>query len=294
MMMISPDKTTIGFIGTGVMGNSMAGHVLNAGYRVHVFSRTKARAESLCRAGAVWEDSVAVLAEKSQVVITMVGFPKDVEQVYFGPDGILENAASGTIAVDMTTSDPGLAEKIYRAGKERGIRILDAPVSGGDVGAQNATLSIMAGGDPEVFQSVVPLFEIMGKNIVHQGGAGKGQHTKVSNQIAIAAGMVAVCESLAYAAKAGLDPSTVLESIGKGAAGSWSLNSLGPRMIAGNFAPGFFVKHFIKDMAIALVSAKELNLNTPGLNLAYELYQKLAANGCENDGTQALYKLFRD
>lgn len=293
-MIISPDKIEVGFIGIGVMGHSMATHILNAGYRVRVFSRTKSKTDVLCGSGAVWEDSVAELARKTQVVITMVGFPKDVEEVYCGPGGIIENAASGTIAVDMTTSDPKLAADIYLSGKQKGIRILDAPVSGGDIGARNATLSIMAGGDPDVFDSMRPLFEIMGKNIVYQGRAGNGQHTKAANQIAIAAGMVAVCESLAYAKKAGLDPETVLESIGKGAAGSWSLNNLGPRMIAGNFEPGFFVKHFIKDMTIALESSRKMGLATPGLKLARSLYQELAEKGCENDGTQALYKLFKD
>lgn len=291
-MNVSPENTTIGFIGIGVMGKSMAGHLLKAGYDVHVYTRTREKAEAICSKGAVWEASVKELAAKCQVIITMVGFPEDVKEVYLGAEGIFQNAASGTMTIDMTTSSPGLAKELYDTGKEYGIRVMDAPVSGGDIGAQNATLSIMVGADATDFQVVLPIFEIMGENIVLQGTAGSGQHTKAANQIAIAAGMVAVCESLAYAKNAGLDPETVLESIGKGAAGSWTLNNLGPRMIAGNFDPGFFVKHFIKDMNIAADSAARLNLETPGLNLARSLYKKLAEKGCENDGTHALYKLF--
>lgn len=292
-MTIDTDQTTVGFIGTGVMGQSMAGHILNAGFRLNLFSRTKAKTDGLCSRGAVWMDSVAALAENSQVIITIVGFPDDVEAVYLGKGGIIDHARPGTIAVDMTTSDPALAVTLHAAGREKGIQIMDAPVSGGDIGARNATLSIMAGGDREAFDAVRPVFEIMGQNIVYQGPAGCGQHTKAANQIAIAAGMIGVCESIAYARKAGLNPETVLESIGKGAAGSWSLNNLGPRMIAGNFDPGFFVKHFIKDMNIALSSSKALGLDTPGLSLARRLYGELAARGGENDGTQALFKLFQ-
>ncbi len=292
MTSVSPEKTIIGFIGTGVMGKSMAGHILNAGYKLHVFTRTKSKADELCRKGAVWEDSVSELSGKSHIIITMVGYPDDVREVYFGKDGILSNARPGTIVIDMTTSSPELAKEIFETGKKISIDAIDAPVSGGDTGARNATLSIMVGGDKKAFDTVYPLFEIMGQNIVFQGSAGSGQHTKISNQMAIAAGMIAVCEALAYAKKAGLDQKRVLKSIGKGAAGSWSLNNLGPRMIAGDFEPGFFVKHFIKDMKIALESSDALGLDTPGLALAAELYQKLAEKGYENKGTQALYKLF--
>ncbi len=292
-MDITPENTTVGFIGTGVMGAPMAGHILDAGFQLNVFSRTKAKAAGLLDKGAVWMDSVARLAESSMVIITIVGFPTDVEGIYCGPEGLLENASPGSITVDMTTSDPALAEKLYQYGRARGISVLDAPVSGGDLGARNASLSIMVGGDENTFQDLLPLFRIMGENIVYQGSAGKGQHTKMANQIAIAAGMVAVSEALAYAGRAGLDPETVLESIGKGAAASWSLNNLGPRMIAGNFEPGFYVKHFIKDMTIALTSAKALDLDTPGLSLAKTLYDRLSAAGCSDEGTQALFKLFR-
>lgn len=283
----------IGFVGLGVMGHSMAGHLLDRGHEMRVYTRTKAKADDLVARGAHWAGTVAELAAASDVVLTIVGYPSDVEAVYLGPDGILENADAGTIAVDMTTSDPGLAQRLWEAGKEKGVHVIDAPVSGGDLGARNAALSIMAGGDREVFDRVLPVLDAMGKNIVYQGKAGSGQHTKMANQIAIAAGMVSVCESLAYAKRSGLDPETVLESIGQGAAGSWSLNNLGPRIIREDDQPGFFIKHFIKDMGIAIESARRMNLDTPGLDLAYSLYKKMADLGHEDNGTQALYKLFQ-
>jgi 3-hydroxyisobutyrate dehydrogenase len=292
-MEITPDKTTIGFIGLGVMGHSMAGHILDAGYKLHVYNRTKSKADDLVEKGAVLEDSVLSLAKKSDVVISIVGFPQDVEQVYLGTDGVLENLKSGSIAIEMTTSDPALAVDLYNKGIEKGIHVLDAPVSGGDLGARNAALSIMVGGDNQVFDMVLPVFEIMGKNIVYQGKAGAGQHTKVANQIAISAGMVAMCESIAYATKAGLDPEAVIACIGKGAAGSWSLNNLGPRIIRKDDQPGFFIKHFIKDMGIASDSSKTMGLDTPGLDLALSLYKKMVEKGFENNGTQALYKLYQ-
>ena len=291
-MVISPEKTTIGFIGIGVMGQSMAGHLIDAGYNVHVYTRTKSKSDIICSKGGIWENSVKSLSRKTDVIITIVGLPDDVREVYLGENGIFQNAKPGTITIDMTTSCPELAKELYEKGKESSIEVIDAPVSGGDIGAQNATLSIMVGADKKPFEIVLPLFEIMGSNIVLQGSAGSGQHTKAANQIAIAAGMIGVCESLAYAKKAGLDPATVLESIGKGAAGSWSLNNLGPKMIANDFDPGFFVKHFIKDMKIAAESSESMKLETPGLKLAKSLYEKLAEKGCENDGTQALFKLF--
>ncbi len=289
---ITPQKTRIGFIGSGVMGRSMAGHILEKGYNLCIYTRTRSKAADLLAKGAVWAPSAGDLAKQSDVIISIVGYPADVEQIYLGPDGILENAASGTLAIDMTTSDPALARTLYKEGQKKGIHVLDAPVSGGDLGARNATLSIMVGGDEPDFNTALPLLEVMGKNIVYQGPAGSGQHTKMANQIAIAAGMVAVCEALAYAKQAGLNPETVLASIGQGAAGSWSLNNLGPRMINQDFAPGFYVKHFIKDMTIAADSAQTLGLETPGLDLAKKLYHRLAEKGCENDGTQALFKLF--
>lgn len=284
------EKKAIGFVGTGVMGKSMAAHLLKAGHPVHIYTRTREKAEELLDQGAQWKATVSEVAQASQVVITMVGYPSDVEEVYFGADGILENAEKGTYVIDMTTSSPLLAEKIDLRAKELNLHALDAPVSGGDVGAREARLSIMIGGDKEAFDAVLPVFELMGKNIVHQGKAGAGQHTKMCNQIAIASGMVGVCEAIIYAEKAGLDPSTVLQSIESGAAGSWSLSNLAPRIIDGNFAPGFYVKHFIKDMKIALESAGEMGLMTPGLQLAKDLYEELAQMGEENSGTHALYK----
>lgn len=292
-MSIEPGKTIIRFIGLGVMGRSMAGHILKAGYELHVYTRTKKSGETLIAQGAVWEKSVSELSQKCDIIITIVGFPADVEDIYFDKSGILSQAKKETIVIDMTTSSPDLAIKIYKKAKEIQIESLDAPVSGGDLGAQNATLSIMVGGDKKTFDKVFPIFKTLGKNIVLQGKAGAGQHTKMANQIALAAGMVGVCESLAYAEKSGLDPETVLKSIGQGAAGSWSLNNMGPRMIAGNFEPGFYIKHFIKDMKIAAESSKDLGFQTPGLDLTLSLYQKLADNGFENKGTQALYKLFK-
>ncbi len=283
----------IGFIGLGVMGQAMAGHILKAGYPVKIYNRTKEKAIALVKKGAVWTDSVAKLSAASDVVITMVGYPADVEEVFLGGAGILENAAPGTLVIDMTTSDPMLARQLWQTGRENNISVLDAPVSGGDIGARNATLSIMVGGEPEDVSRAMPLFETMGKNIVHQGKAGCGQHTKMANQIAIASTMISVCESLSYAGHAGLDPETVLKSIGQGAAASWSLNNLGPRMIQGDEAPGFFIRHFIKDMGIALASAKSMGIKTPGLEMAYSLYKKLEDQGDGLKGTQALFKLFK-
>ncbi len=290
-MTISPEISTIGFIGTGVMGNSMAGHILNAGYPLHVYTRTSSKADNLCAKGALREKSITELSKKCNVIITMVGFPADVEEVYLGKEGILQNTVPGTMVIDMTTSSPALARKIDKEAILCGIKSLDAPVSGGDIGAQNATLSIMVGGEQQTFDQAMHLFKLMGEIIHLQGRSGSGQHTKMVNQIAIAAGMVGICECLAYAKKSGLDPENVLKSIGSGAASSWTLNNLWPRIIAGDYAPGFYVKHFIKDMGIAIDSAREMQLELPGLALAKSLYDTLAASGCENDGTQALYKL---
>ncbi|MDM5201466.1 NAD(P)-dependent oxidoreductase [Fictibacillus enclensis] len=284
------EKKTVGFVGTGVMGKSMAAHLLKAGHPVHIYTRTKEKAEDLIQQGAQWKNTVAEVAQTSQVVISMVGYPSDVEEVYFGEKGILENAEEGTYLIDMTTSSPLLAQKIDARAKELNLHALDAPVSGGDVGAREARLSIMVGGEKEDFEAVLPVFELMGQNIVYQGKAGAGQHTKMCNQIAIASGMIGVCEAVIYAEKAGLDPNTVLKSIESGAAGSWSLSNLAPRIINGNFEPGFYVKHFIKDMKIALESAGEMGILTPGLQLAKDLYEELAEMGEENSGTHALYK----
>ncbi|MHA6482702.1 NAD(P)-dependent oxidoreductase [Paenibacillus sp. strain BS8-2] len=282
----------VGFIGIGVMGTSMAGHLAAAGYQLHVYSRTKSKAEGLLEKGAQWYDSPASLAASCDAVITMVGFPQDVENIYFGEDGLLAHARSGAYLIDMTTSSPLLATRIYEAAAERGMFSLDAPVSGGDIGAKERRLSIMVGGDDEAYKSVLPLFEQMGTNIVLQGKAGAGQHTKMCNQIAIASNMLGVCEAIAYAQASGLDPDKVLTSIATGAAGSWSLSNLAPRMIAGNMAPGFYVKHFIKDMGIAIDSAKQMGVELPGLNLAESMYRKLAELGYGDNGTQALIKLW--
>ena len=283
---------TIGFIGLGVMGKSMARNLLKVGYPLLVYTRTKEKANDLIAEGAVWKETVAALAKEADVVITMVGYPKDVEVVYFGEEGILANVKEGTYLIDMTTSTPSLAEKIYKAAKERNVYALDAPVSGGDIGAKEGKLTIMVGGDEEVFFACKPIFEALGTNIVLQGKAGAGQHTKMCNQIAIASNMIGVCEALAYAKRAGLDPFKVLESISQGAAGSWSLSNLGPRMLSGDFKPGFYVKHFIKDMKIALEEAEKMNLQLPGLALAKSMYEELAKAGEENSGTQALYKRY--
>ena len=285
---------TIGFIGTGVMGRSMAGHLIDAGYKMCVFNRTKERADALVSRGAEWMDSVAALAKKADVIISIVGFPSDVESIYLGPEGIIAGARSGAQLIDMTTSSPELACRIEAKAREKSMSSLDAPVSGGDIGAREARLSIMVGGEKEAFEAALPLFEVMGKNIVLQGPAGAGQHTKMCNQIAIAAGMLGISEAMAYARKSGLDPNHVLKSIESGAAGSWSLSNLAPRMLKSDFAPGFFVKHFIKDMSIALESAEQIGLQAPALALARQQYERLVAAGGENDGTQALYRLYVD
>lgn len=287
-------KTIVGFAGIGVMGKSMAGHILDKGYEVHVFNRTPSKAQELIDRGAVWHDSPGKLAEVCDVIITMLGYPQDVEKVYTGEDGLIPYAKKGAYLIDMTTSSPLLARRLAELGKEKGLRVLDAPVSGGDIGAKNAKLSIMVGGEKEDFEALLPLFEIMGSNIVLQGKAGAGQNTKMCNQIAIASNMIGVTEAIVYAEKAGLDPKTVLKSIEAGAAGSFSLSNLVPRMLDGDFEPGFYTKHFIKDMGIALESAKEMNLDLPGLKLAESLYRKLSDAGYADKGTQALYKLWAD
>jgi 3-hydroxyisobutyrate dehydrogenase len=288
-MIIEPNNTRIGWIGTGVMGASMCGHLLRAGFAATVFNRTRAKAEPLLAAGARWAESPRAVAAASDVVFTIVGYPADVRQVILGPHGVLAGCRQGSILVDMTTSEPSLAVEIAEAAARQGAYAGDAPVSGGDVGAREARLSIMVGGAKEVVEALTPCFAAMGKTIVHQGGPGAGQHTKLVNQIIIASTMVGLCESLLYAYRAGLDPGTVLQSITPGAAASWSLANLGPRIIANDFAPGFFVEHFIKDMGIALDEAKRMRLALPGLALAQQLYLSLQALGHGRDGTQALH-----
>lgn len=288
--MISPENTVIGFVGTGVMGKSMAGHLLKAGYPLVVYTRTKEKASELIKHGAEWAETSLEVAKKANVIITIVGYPADVEEVYLGENGIITNGRENTYVIDMTTSTPTLAKKIYEEAGKKGMHAIDAPVSGGDIGARDAKLSIMAGGDRDAFLAVEPIFNLLGTNIVYQGKAGAGQHTKMCNQIAIASNMIGVCEAVVYAEKAGLDPRTVLQSISSGAAGSWSLSNLAPRIIDGNFEPGFYIKHFIKDMNIALDEAEAMDMMTPGLALAKKMYAELSEKGEENSGTQALYK----
>ena len=288
MLTIEPGKTRIGWIGTGVMGTSMCGHLMSAGFEATVFNRTQSKARPLLDRGAQWADNPRAVAEQSDVVFTIVGFPADVRAVVLGEDGALAGSKAGNVLVDMTTSEPSLAIEIAEQTRERGVQSLDAPVSGGDVGAREARLSIMVGGDRETFDALAPCWQAMGKTIVYQGGPGAGQHTTMVNQILIASGMVGVCEALLYGYKAGLDLPTVLQSVSSGAAGSWSLSNLGPRIIEGNFAPGFFVEHFIKDMGIALAESKRMGLAMPGLALGEQLYRAVAAQGHARDGTHAL------
>jgi 3-hydroxyisobutyrate dehydrogenase len=285
---IAPGTTRIGWIGTGVMGSSMCGHLIDAGFSATVYTRTKSKAEGLIAKGAAWGDSPKAVAEVSDVVFAIVGFPNDVREVMLGENGAVAGASSGAVLVDMTTSDPSLAVEIYEAAKAIGATSIDAPVSGGDVGARNGTLSIMIGGDKDAVEALQPCWNAMGKTVVHQGAAGAGQHTKMVNQILISTGMIGVCEALLYGHQAGLDLPTVLESVGSGAAGSWSLSNLGPRIMDNNFDPGFFVEHFIKDMSIALAESKNLGLSMPGLALAHQLYLAVQAQGHGRDGTHAL------
>jgi 3-hydroxyisobutyrate dehydrogenase len=288
MKQISPEQTRIGWIGTGVMGRSMCGHLINAGYNVTLYNRTKDKAKELLDRGAKWADSPRDVAAASDIVISIVGYPKDVQEVILGDDGALAGARSGNVIVDMTTSRPSLAVEIAERAAERDVVSIDAPVSGGDVGARNATLSIMIGGDEKAVAALEPIWKAMGSKWIVQGGAGAGQHTKMVNQTLIATGMIGVCEALLYGYKAGLDLEKVLESVASGAAGSWSLSNYGPRMIAGNFDPGFFVAHFIKDMGIALEEARRMELALPGLALAEQLYQAVAAQGHARKGTHSL------
>jgi len=274
------------------MGRSMASHLLHAGYTVHVYNRTREKAQTLLDAGAHWHESPGAVAAAADVIITMLGFPTDVESCYFSEGGILERAKQGALLIDMTTSSPLLAQRISVAAAARGLEALDAPVSGGDIGAREARLVIMVGGEAAAFERAKPVLELLGKNIALLGASGAGQHCKMANQISVAVGMVAWCEALAYAQKAGLAPAAVHQSISGGAAGSWALTTLAPRALSGDFAPGFYVKHILKDMRIALDSAAELQLDLPGLAIARKLYEQVAERGWEDCGTQALYRLY--
>ncbi|MFP4474567.1 MAG: NAD(P)-dependent oxidoreductase [Desulfatibacillaceae bacterium] len=289
MKSLEIQDTRVAWIGTGVMGSWMCRHVLSAGYSVTVYNRTRERAEHLVREGARSAGSPAEAAREADVVFSMVAFPRDVEEVYFGPEGILSATEAGMVLVDMTTTKPALARRIHEAAVEKGAAALDAPVSGGDVGARKADLSVMVGGDTEVVHAAMPLFSCMARDVVHQGGPGAGQHAKMCNQIVVAGTMTGVCESLVYGRRAGLDLEKVLSSIAGGAAGCWTLDNLAPRILKQDFDPGFFVEHFIKDMEIALEEAENMNLRLPGLALVRDLYMELVEAGQGRKGTQALY-----
>lgn len=282
----------IGFIGTGVMGLSICKHLQAAGHTLHIYTRTKEKATSLVESGASWHGTPVEVANQSEVVFTMVGYPHDVEEVYLGTNGLFETEGA-KVFVDLTTSTPELASRLAEIGLSKGLSVIDAPVSGGDIGAQQGVLSIMIGGDERTVAELLPIFHMFGKNIVYHGPAGAGQHTKMCNQIAIASTMVAVCEALTYGKKAGLDLNKVLESITQGAAGSWSLSNLGPKMIDEDYAPGFYIKHFVKDMGIALGEAERMDIELPGLARAKKLYDELIEEGLENEGTQALIRHYK-
>ncbi|MER2225836.1 MAG: NAD(P)-dependent oxidoreductase [Carnobacterium sp.] len=282
----------IGFIGTGVMGSSIVKHLLAADYAVTVHNRTKSKTDELIQLGAKWADSPAEVTAKSEIVFTIVGYPQDVEQTYFGEKGIFTTATQNHILVDMTTSTPTLAQKVYQEGKERGIEVLDAPVSGGDLGAKNGTLTVMVGGEESTYEKVKPIFNVFSAKVNLQGGAGSGQHTKMANQIMIAGTMMGMAELLAYANAADLDLDKVLDTVGGGSAQNWSLSNYGPRILKEDYTAGFFVKHFIKDLKIALDESEQLDLELPSTRLAKQLYEDLALNGFENDGTQAIIKLW--
>jgi 3-hydroxyisobutyrate dehydrogenase len=285
----------IGFIGLGVMGRSMASRLLGAGYAVNAHTRTRSKAAALLEQGAAWKEDNAAVAASSKVIVTMLGFPEDVEAVYFGkpggPAGLLASAAPGSLLIDMTTTAPSLSRRIHAEADKRGLKALDAPVSGGDIGAREGTLSIMVGGAAEAFNAALPLFRAMGRRFVHQGGPGDGQRVKLCNQLAVFGGTLGACEAMAFAVRAGLDPERVLESIGAGAAASWALTNLSPRILKGDFAPGFFVRHFLKDLRLALEEARSFGLELPGLRLAHDLYARLEKDGLWDKGTQALYLL---
>src|SRR2546430_8665871 len=285
---VIPGTTRLGWIGTGVMGQSMCSHLIAKGFAVTVYNRSRGKAQPLLDRGAAWANSPKQVAQQSDVVFAIVGLPRDVREVFLGGDGAVAGSKAGNILVDMTTSEPSLAVEIYNAAKAKNIQAVDAPVSGGDVGPGEARLSIMIGGDKDVVEALQPCWEAMGKTIIHQGGAGAGQHTKMVNQTLIATNMIGVCEALLYAYKAGLDLPTVLQSVAPGAAGSWSLSNLGPRIIANNFDPGFFVEHFIQDLWIALAESSRMGLSLPGLALAHQLYLSVKAQGHGRDGTHAL------
>lgn len=282
----------IGFIGVGVMGKSMVLNLLKAGFEVSIYTRTKSKVTEVINDGALWCEDIQACVKDKDAIITMVGYPKDVEEVYFGEHGIIENAKLGSYLIDMTTTSPKLSEKIYEESKGKNKFALDAPVSGGDVGAKNGTLTIMVGGDKEDFDACRPIFEAMGSNIVYEGKAGTGQHTKMANQIALGGAIAGVCEAMTYAKKVGLDVQTMLDSISKGAAGSWQMSNVAPKILGEDFRPGFFVKHYVKDMKIAIEEAKDVNLDLNVIEEVRTMYERLVEDGLGDLGTQALIRYY--
>ncbi|OEF97106.1 NAD(P)-dependent oxidoreductase [Desulfuribacillus alkaliarsenatis] len=282
----------IGFIGVGVMGKSMVRNLMKNGFEVTIYTRTKSKVEDVISEGAIWCDDVAACSKGQDAIITIVGYPKDIDEVYFGEEGILNSAKSGAYVIDMTTTSPKQSISIYNKAKEKGLFALDAPVSGGDVGAKNGTLSIMVGGDKEAFEACKPIFKSLGKNIIYEGAAGAGQHTKMANQIAIAGAIAGVVEAMSYAKSVGLDVQTMLDSISQGAAGSWQMTNMAPRILKGDLDPGFFLKHFIKDMGIAVDEADDVELNLEVLKNVLNMYKKLEEQGLGDLGTQALIKYY--
>lgn len=291
---ISTQNTRIGWIGTGIMGGPMCAHLLEGGYSVSIFNRTKEKAAFLLESGAKWCDSPSDVAAKSDVIFTILGYPKDLRAVYFGENGILANLSSGVVLIDMTTTEPSLSVEIYKKVKDLGCSAIDAPVSGGDIGAKNASLSIMVGGDRQTADLVMPLLGLLGKQIVYEGGPGAGQHTKVCNQITVGGVMIGICEALLYSYKAGLDPDTMIKTVSAGAASTWLMENLLPKVVKEDYSPGFFVEHFIKDLGIALEECKRMNLDLPGLKLSMELYEKTSEMGYGKLGTQALFLALRE
>lgn len=282
----------VGFIGTGVMGESIIRHLLNAGHTVHIYTRTKAKAEELINEGAVWCKTPKEVTSQSTIIFSMVGYPSDVKEVYYGKDGLFHAESKEKLFIDLTTSTPTLAKEIYDTANSQGAFALDAPVSGGDLGARKGTLTVMAGGDKAAFEKARPFIELFSSDLKLHGGSGSGQHTKMANQIMVAGTMVGLCETLAYAQSAKLNLDNVIKTLMGGAASNWSLQNYGPRIIKEDYSPGFFVKHFVKDLKIVLNEAEKMDLNLPSTQLAYKLYRDLTEEGYENSGTQALIKLW--
>ena len=282
----------IGFIGTGVMGAAMAGHLQAAGYALYVYNRTQSKADALVTGGATWCDDVKTVAQQADVIFTIIGMPSDVEAVYLGEDGLIANAKQGAILIDMTTSSPSLAKRIAEAGEKAGVSCVDAPVTGGDIGAKNGTLTIFVGGEEKIFKTLLPMFDVFGQSIFYLGTAGSGQHGKIANQIAISGAVIGMAESLAYANGANIDLRTMQEAISTGSGASWQMSNMAPRATSDDFAPGFYIKHFVKDMNIGLEEALISGVDLPALKLVRDQYVKMIAAGDEDLGTQAIVKLY--